>query len=248
MKQAFQLAKSTVGAIRSRIELPNGSMEVMMKVIIIGGGQVGSYLASLLLSNGHDIKVIEHREQIFSKLEKEFPHEVLMFGNGSDPQILEEAGIDSANVIAAVTGSDEVNLVVSTLAKMEFGVSRVVARVNNPKNAWLFNSSMGVDVGVNQADLMGHFVVEEMNLKDMFTILKLNRGEYSIVSMRVMQNSKAANKLLKDLSIPKKTVLIAITRNDSIIIPKGDTQILVDDDILALTDEVSRKELNAIFG
>ncbi|WP_066712385.1 potassium channel family protein [Clostridium sp. Marseille-P299] len=219
-----------------------------MKVIIIGGGQVGSYLASLLLSNGHDIKVIEYREQIFTKLENQFPQEVLLFGNGSDPLILEEAGIDSANVVAAVTGSDEVNLVVSTLAKMEFGVSRVVARVNNPKNAWLFNSSMGVDVGVNQADLMGHFVVEEMNLKDMFTILKLNRGEYSIVSMKVMQNAKAANKLLKDLSIPKKTVLIAITRNDSLIIPKGDTQILVDDDILVLTDEVSRKELNAIFG
>lgn len=248
MKQAFQLAKSTEGAFRSRIELPNGSMEVMMKVIIIGGGQVGSYLASLLLSNGHEIKVIEYREQVFSKLEKEFPHDVLLFGNGSDPQVLEEAGIDSANVVAAVTGFDEVNLVVSTLAKMEFGIARVVARVNNPKNAWLFNSSMGVDVGVNQADLMGHFVVEEMNLKDMFTILKLNRGEYSIVSMKVMQNSKAANKLLKDLSIPKKTVLVAITRNDSIIIPKGDTQILVDDDILALTDEVSRKELNAIFG
>ena len=172
-----------------------------MKVIIIGGGQVGSYLASLLLSNGHDIKVIEYREQIFTKLENQFPQEVLLFGNGSDPLILEEAGIDSANVVAAVTGSDEVNLVVSTLAKMEFGVSRVVARVNNPKNAWLFNSSMGVDVGVNQADLMGHFVVEEMNLKDMFTILKLNRGEYSIVSMKVMQNAKAANKLLKDLSL-----------------------------------------------
>ena len=237
-----------MGAFRSRIELPNGSKEVMMKVIIIGGGQVGSYLASLLLSNGHDIKVIEYREQVFNKLEKELPHEVLLFGNGSDPQLLEEAGIESANVIAAVTGSDEVNLVVSTLAKMEFGVSRVVARVNNPKNAWLFNSSMGVDVGINQADLMGHFVVEEMNLKDMFTILKLNRGEYSIVSTKVMPKAKAANKLLKDLSIPKKTVLIAITRNETILIPKGDTQILVDDDILVLTDEPSRKELNEIFG
>lgn len=218
-----------------------------MKIIIIGGGQVGSYLASLLYSNGHDIKVIEWRKEVFQKLEKEFPHEILLFGNGSDPQVLEEAGVDSAQVVAAVTGFDEVNLVVSTLAKMEFGVPRVVARVNNPKNAWLYNSSMGVDVGVNQADLMGHFVVEEMNLKDMFTMLKLNRGEYSIVSIKVMQNAIAANQQLKDLSIPKKTVLIAITRNESIIIPKGDTQILVDDEILAFTDEKSREELNAIF-
>lgn len=218
-----------------------------MKVIIIGGGQVGTYLASLLLSNGHEVKVIEHREKVYHKLETELPHETLIFGSGSDPEVMEKAGISSANVVAAVTGADEINLVVSTLAKMEYGVPRVVARVNNPKNAWLFNSGMGVDVGVNQADLMAHFVVEEMDLKNMFTILKLNRGDYSIVQMKVGQNAKAGNKLLKDLSIPKKTVLIAITRDETLLIPKGHTQILVDDDILALTDEASRKELKEIF-
>ena len=160
---------------------------------------------------------------------------------------MEKAGIASADVVAAVTGADEINLVVSTLAKMEFGVPRVVARVNNPKNAWLYNSGMGVDVAVNQADVVAHFVVEEMNLTDMFTILKLNRGDYSIVQVKVQQNSKAANKLLKDLSIPKATLLIAITRDGLLMIPKGDTQILVDDEILALTDEASRKKLEEIF-
>lgn len=219
-----------------------------MKVIVIGGGQVGSYLTNLLLSNGHDVKVIEHREKVYAKLEKELPKDVLLFGNGSDPVILEKAGIEDAHVVAAVTGADEVNLVVSTLAKMEFDVPRVVARVNNPKNAWLFNSGMGVDVGVNQADLMGHFVVEEMDLKSMFTLFKLNRGEYSIVQIRVSTEAKAADKLVKDLSIPKKAVLIAISREDKTIIPKGDTQIMVGDEILLLTDETSRKILDEIFG
>jgi len=219
-----------------------------MKVIIIGGGQVGSYLASLLLSNGHEIRIIEQHQKIYDKLEKEFPHEILMLGDGSDPQVLENAGITSTNVVAAVTGADETNLVVSTLAKMEFGVPRVVARVNNPKNAWLYNSGMGVDVCVNQADVMAHFVVEEMDMKDMFTILKLNRGNYSIVQMKVQQDAKATNKLLKDLSIQKDTVLIAITRDESLVVPNGDTQILVDDDILALTSEVGRKQLKEIFG
>jgi trk system potassium uptake protein len=218
-----------------------------MKVIIIGGGQVGAYLASLLLSNGHEIRVIENREKVFNRLEKELPQEMLIFGNGSDPAVLEKAGISSANVVAAVTGADEFNLVVSTLAKMEFGVPRVVARVNNPKNAWLFTSGMGVDVGINQADLMAHFVVEEMNINDMFTILKLNRGNYSIVQMQVQQNAKAVNQLLKDLSIPKGTLLIAIVRGESIIIPKGDTHILADDDILAFTDEASPEKLEEIF-
>jgi trk system potassium uptake protein TrkA len=218
-----------------------------MKVIIVGGGQVGSYLASLLISNGHDIRVIEHREKNFHKLERELPPEVLIFGHGSDPEVLEKAGVGSVDVVAAVSAEDEINLVVSTLAKMEFGVPRVVARVNNPKNAWLYNSGMGVDIGVNQADLMAHFVVEEMNLEEMFTLMKLNRGDYSIVQIKVGQNAKAANRLLKDLSIPKETVLIAITRNEAMLIPKGDTEILVDDEILALTDGVRRNELKEMF-
>lgn len=219
-----------------------------MKVIIVGGGQVGSYLASLLLSNGHEIRIIDHREKIYNKLLKEFPPETLIFGNGTDPELLETAGISSANVLAAVSAQDEINLVVSTLAKLEFGVPRVIARVNNPKNAWLYNSGMGVDVCVNQADLIAHLVVEEMDLANMFTILKLKHGEYSIVQTKVGHNAKAANQLLKDLDIPKKAVLISITRNESLLIPKGDTKILVDDDILILTDEASRKVLKEIFG
>ena len=106
---------------------------------------------------------------------------------------------------------------------------------------------MGVDVGVNQADLIAHFVVEGMDLEDMSTILKLKRGDYSIVQMKVQQNAKAANQLVKDLSFPKGTILISIMRDESLMIPKGGTQILVGDDILALTGEDSRKELNEIF-
>lgn len=219
-----------------------------MKVIIVGGGQVGSYLASLLLSNGHEISILDNRENVHKKLEKELPKECLILGNGSDPETLIEAGIAEADALAAVSGEDEINLVVSTLAKMEFGVPRVVARINNPKNSWLFNGTMGVDVCVNQADLMAHLVVEEMDLKGMSTLLKLNRGDYSIVQIKVSPSSKSVNQYLKDLSIPQQTVLIAVTRENSVIIPKGDTQIFADDDILALSEEAARKELDKIFG
>lgn len=219
-----------------------------MRIIIIGGGQVGSYLATLLLSNGHEVCVIESREKVYKKLEKELPTDSIILGNGSDPEILKEAGILSSGAVAAVTGADEINLVVSTLAKMEFNVPRVVARINNPRNSWLFNSGMGVDVCVNQADLMAHLVVEEMDLKGMFTLLKLSRGEYSIVQMKVGENSGAAGRYVKDLPIPKKAVLIAINHGKSLLIPKGDTLISANDGILALADESTRKELNELFG
>lgn len=218
-----------------------------MKVIIVGGGQVGSYLASLLLASGHDIKIIEYREKNFHKLEREFPAEILIHGHGSDPVTLEKAGIETADVLAAVTAEDQINLVVTTLAKMEFGVPRVIGRVNNPKNAWLYNSGMGVDVGVNQADFIAHLVVEEMDLNNMFTMMKLNNGEYSIVQTKVNVPAKALHKCVKDLPIPKKVVLIAIIREGSVIIPKGDTEIMAGDEIVMLTDENSREDIDDIF-
>jgi len=218
-----------------------------MKIVIIGGGQVGSNLATLLLSNGHEVRLIEQSEKTYKKLLKEMPSELLILGNESDPEILKEAGIESADVVAAVSGADETNLVVSTLAKMEFRVPRVVSMVNNPKNAWLYNGQMGVDVCVNQAEIIAKLVVEDMDMKDMFTMLKLSNGDYSIIQINVGDDAKAANQYVKDLLIPQKTVLIAITRNGSVLIPKGDTQILVGDEILTLTDESSRKSLTEIF-
>ena len=218
-----------------------------MKVIIIGGDQVGAYLATLLLSNGHEVQLIEQSEKTYNKLLKEMPSELLVLGNESDTEILKKAGIESADVVVAVSRADETNLVVSTLAKMEFRVPRVVSMVNNPKNSWLYNGQMGVDVCVNQAEIIAKLVIEDMDLKDMFTILKLNSGNYSIIQINVGEDAKAANQYIKDLLIPKESVLISITRSGSVLIPKGDTQILVGDEILALTDADCRKILNEIF-
>lgn len=219
-----------------------------MNVIIIGGGKVGAYIANLLLNNNCSVKVIEHRENVLEKLKKEIPEEVIVHGSGTDPEILESAGIAETDVVAAVTGADETNLVASTIAKFEFGVPRVIARVNNPQNAWLFNAGMGVDVGLNQADLMAHIVVEEMDLKNMLTLMKLNHGNYSIVQLKVDGQSESVNKALKDLIIPAKAVLIAIYRGKEVIIPRGDTVINAGDNILALADKDAQITMNALFG
>lgn len=218
-----------------------------MKVVIIGGGQVGEHIASLLLNNDYSVKVIDNREHIVDKLKKELPSETVILGNGTDPNILEAAGINSADVVVSVTGADEVNLVASTIAKFEFGVSRVVARVNNPKNSWLYNIGIGVDVAVNQADLMAHIVIEEMDLKNMFTLMKLSLGGYSIVQIKVDEASKAVHKEVKALNIPFNSKLITIYRGEEVILPGGDTVINAGDSILALANSETQAEVNKIF-
>jgi len=219
-----------------------------MNVIIIGGGQVGAYIANLLLKSNCSVKVIENREHVFAKLKNDLPKENIVFGNGTDPTILESAGIAGTDVVVSVTGADETNLVASTIAKFEFAVPRVIARVNNPKNAWMFDASMGVDAALNQADLMAHLVVDEMALKNIMTLIRINQGEYSIVQVSVDAHAESINKAIKDLSIPVNAVLIAITRGKETIIPRGDTKIHADDSILALADENAQVTINELFG
>jgi trk system potassium uptake protein TrkA len=132
-----------------------------MKVIIVGGGKVGTSLALLLLEKGYSVKVIEAAREKISRLQQDLPADVVALGNGTDPVVLEAAGILGVNVVAATTGQDETNLVVTNLARFVFNVPRVVARVNNPKNAWMFTPVMGVDVAVNQADLMAGLIAKE---------------------------------------------------------------------------------------
>jgi trk system potassium uptake protein TrkA len=131
-----------------------------MKVIIVGGGKVGTSLALLLLEKGYNVKVIEAAREKISRLQQDLPADVVASGNGTDPVVLEAAGILGVDVVAATTGQDETNLVVTNLARFVFNVPRVVARVNNPKNAWMFTPMMGVDVAVNQADLMASLIAK----------------------------------------------------------------------------------------
>ncbi|HEX7556099.1 MAG TPA: TrkA family potassium uptake protein, partial [Leptolinea sp.] len=173
-----------------------------MFVIIIGGGKTGSQLAATLLEEKHQIRIIEERPLILEKLRSELPGNSVLAGDGSSPAILEAAGIRSANVLAAVTGDDEANLVICSLAKFEFDVPRVISRINNPKNAWLFNEGMGVDVALNQSEILSRLIAEEMSLGDMMTLLKLRKGEYSMVEEKVHPTSGAIGKQLSQISFP----------------------------------------------
>jgi trk system potassium uptake protein len=214
-----------------------------MNVIIAGGGKVGIYLGTLLKAGGHRIKLIEIRREHAMLLEKDFPKSVMVTGSGTDPNVLEAAGIHNADVVAAVTGDDAHNLVITSLARFEFRVKRTIARVNNPGNAWMFTPDMGVDVALNQADLMGHLIIEEMSLGDMVTLLKLRKGQYSLVEKKVAPGSTAAGKAVRDLNLPEKCVLAAVIRKGELMVPRGNTVLNPDDEVLAVVHAANVQHL-----
>jgi trk system potassium uptake protein TrkA len=219
-----------------------------MYVIIIGAGRTGSHLANLLISQGHEVRVIEHRLEILANAHHELPTEVIYEGDGTDPQILEAVDIQRANVLAAVTSDDADNLVAASLASMQYGVRRVIGRVNNPRNAWLFTPKFGVDVAVNQADIVAKLIEEEMSLGDMMTMLKLRRGKYSLVEEKVFTGAGAVGVAIKDLLLPPNCIISGIIRQGEVLIPRGITVLEEGDEILALVDDTARPHLEKILG
>ena len=219
-----------------------------MFVLIVGGGNTGSQLAKFLLDEGHTVRVIDERPAILEKLSTEIPPDLIISGDGSSPTVLENAGIQRAQVLAAVTGSDETNLVITSLGKFEFNVPRVIARINNSKNAWLFTSEMGVDVALNQAEILARLTVEEMSIGDMMTMLKIRRGKYSLVEEKIAPTAAARGKALTDLALPSNCVISGIIRQGEMVMPRGTTVLEAGDEILALVDDAARRQLATLLG
>ena len=217
-------------------------------VIVVGGGKVGAYLASMLLGGNHRVQIIETRAEQVVQLQRELPAGVVLMGSGTDPSVLEAAGIRQANVVAAVTGDDETNLVATSLARFEFNVPRTIARVNNPKNAWLYTVGMGVDVALNQAELMGHLIAEEMSLGDMMTLLKLRKGQYSLVEERVDPSASAVAKAIRDLNLPRDCNVIAVIRSGQLLIAQGGLVLEANDEVIALADSSRLAALASVLG
>lgn len=219
-----------------------------MYVIVVGGGNTGSQLTKLLLEEGHTIRVIDERPAVLEKLALELPQEIIVNGDGSSPVVLENAGIHKAQVLAAVTGSDETNLVVTSLGKFEFNVPRVIARINNSKNAWLFTSEMGVDVSLNQAEILAKLTAEEMSLGDMMTMMKIRRGKFSLVEEKIFPGALAVGVAIKDLELPENCVISGIIRHGEIVMPRGVTVLEEADEVLALVDDSAREQLAKLLG
>lgn len=218
-----------------------------MQIIIAGGGKIGAHLASQLCADGETVTVIEQCPDAIERLRRTCPDCTVIEDSAANPRVLERAGVHMADVVAAVTGQDEVNLVISMLAKMEFSVPRVIARVNDPANAWMFTPVNGVDAGINQAEITVRFIREGMNLRDMFTLMKLGRDEHSIVQATVNRGSRVENVPLSKIDFPDQTIVVAVDRNDSLTVPNGRTVLRAGDEAVLFCSREGRDAIRRLF-
>ncbi len=216
-------------------------------VIIVGGGLLGQFLASYLIEEGNRVRIIEERKELLPQLLEKYSSERVVLGSGTNPRVLEAAGARQANVLVAVTDADETNLVVANLARQEFNVPRIIARVIYPGNAWMFTPEMGVDVVLNQAQLLVHLIAEEMSMGDMMTLVKLRRGRFSLVEEKVAPNAEVVGQAVGRLQLPDQCILVALIRQDQLLIPGGDTVLQAGDEVLALAHSSALGRLSAML-
>ena len=218
-----------------------------MYIVIVGGGRVGYYLAKELLSARHGVALVDREPKLCQQIAKELNILVIQ-GDGCDPRRLEEAGLQRADVVAAVTGSDEANLVICQLAKEVSGVKRTVSRVNNPKNTHTFNE-VGVDVAIDSTSIIAKVIEEEVSLEDLTTLMTFRKGKLALARVDLNQDSPCVNRRIMDINIPHDSVLVSIIRGEEVIIPRGDVVLQAKDDIVALTTAgKERKLLDALIG
>ncbi|MFH1826405.1 MAG: NAD-binding protein [bacterium] len=212
-----------------------------MYVLIVGGGKVGDSLARALANGGYDVALVEKEESFARRIAEEIDKVLVIAGDGCDPAKLEDAGIARAQVLAAVTGDDEDNLIICQLARDTFGVPRVIARVNNPRNEITFQK-LGIDT-VSSTTIITKLIEEEATIGDIFTLLALKRGKLSIVEAILKPKSPVINKAIKDIRIPADSILATIVRENHIIFPKGETTLLPGDSVIALSTIEQEKAL-----
>jgi trk system potassium uptake protein TrkA len=218
-----------------------------MFVLIAGGGRTATQLAQMLVKQNYQVRVVEHRRDVLGRVHRELPTEMIYEGNATEIETLEHAGIAQANVVAACMSDDEDNLAICYMARERFGTSRTIARINNPRNAWLFDEKFHVDVALNNAAIMASLIEEEMSLGDMVTLLKIRRGDYSLVEEKIPPGARAIGIALKDLGLVESCVIAAIIRDGKVVVPRGMSEFWEGDEILAIADRTGTEQLKRLF-
>jgi trk system potassium uptake protein TrkA len=219
-----------------------------MKVVIAGGGSVGRFTAEQLVINGHEVTIIENDRNVVREYAESDDAGVKWHqGDACDVAVLAAAGVTMADVVASVTGDDEDNLVVSLLAKQEFGVPRVVARVNNPNNYWMFNDMWGVDVSVSTPHLITSLVQEAVTVGSFVRLMQLKGGAAELVEVTLADSSPARDRALSELQFPRSATVVAIVRDGRVLVPNKETVLRVGDEVMALITEDAEEAVSAIL-
>jgi trk system potassium uptake protein len=217
-----------------------------MKVTIAGAGNVGASIASDLRAAGHQVLLIEQDTDVVARLRLTL--DVTWYeGDACEVSTLHKAGMADSDVVVAATGDDEDNLVVSLLAKQEFAVPRVVARVNHPKNEWLFNESWGVDVSVSTPHLLTALVEEAVSVGMLVRLLQFAQGQARLVEVTLADDAPVNGRPLSDIDLPRDATIVAVVRNQRVVVPRGDTVLQAHDEVLALVTEESEEPVKIIL-
>ena len=218
-----------------------------MYILIVGAGKVGYFLAQRLARDNHSVALVEKDKSVCEEITRQLDILVIN-GDGCSPTVLKEAGIERTDVVAAVTGDDEDNLIICQLAKERFSVSRTVGRVNDPKNERIF-LELGVDIPIDATAIIARIIEEEVSFTDFVNLLSFKRGKLAIVRVDLPDDAPIINQAVQNIQLPPDSVLVSIVRGEEVVVPRGGTVLKSGDDIIALTMVGNEsKLLNVLLG
>jgi len=206
-----------------------------MKSIIIGGGKIGYNLFRTLKERGHEVTLVERDKDTCLKVAEDINANVI-WGDGTDLEVLKDAGIEDAEIIAAVTGTDEENLVICQIAKMSFDNKKTIARVNNPKNMTMFKT-LGIDNTVCSTEVIANLIEFELDKENYRIVKTFERGSMILSEVLIDKNNIWCDRMVKDLELPQECVFVSVLRGEKVIYPRGETQILNNDKVLIITNK-----------
>ncbi|MFW6692162.1 potassium channel family protein [Streptomyces sp. MAR4 CNX-425] len=216
-----------------------------MRVAIAGAGAVGRSIAGELLDNGHEVLLIDKTPTAIAV--ERVPRAEWLLADACEIASLDEAALQRCHVVIAATGDDKVNLVVSLLAKTEYGVPRVVARVNNPRNEWLYNEAWGVDVAVSTPRLMSALVEEAVSVGDLVRLLRFSHGDANLVELTLPEESALTGTAVGDVDWPADTTLVTIIRGSTVLTPKPDDTLEAGDELLFVAAQAREEQLEELL-
>ena len=216
-----------------------------MYILIVGAGKVGLNLARELLQKGHEVTAIESGARRYAASEEELEHNV-HYGDGSELWVLERAGIERADLVIAVTGDDEDNILICQVAREKYGVERIVARCNNPRNLQHFDL-LGIKPAVSATDLILRLIEHEVPKYGLVHLLDLPQERLEIIELEVANRSPAAGQQVKDLGLPDGSLVISILRDGAGFVPAGDSVVEAGDEVLLVLDVGLEDEVTGRF-